>query len=255
MNDKISGSKNSKSRDLHDRTLNLIIKAQKGDQEAQNILVKENIGLVWSIVKRFKCRDAETEDIFQVGCIGLIKAIKKFDPDFDVRFSTYAVPMIMGEIKRFFRDDGAIKVSRAMKELAQKAAAVREQIEKVSGRTPTVHELAEKLNVEPEELVQALESGYQPESLYRTIGDSDNPVYLIDRLVVDNEGAEESAILERLSLTKALQNLDARSRQIIFLRFFKEETQQMVAEKMGISQVQVSRLEKKIMEELRNRFL
>lgn len=250
MKDKFSESKN-----LDNRTLNLILKAQKGDQEAQNILVQENIGLVWSLVKRFKGRDAETEDIFQVGCIGLIKAIKKFDPDFDVRFSTYAVPMIIGEIKRFFRDDGAIKVSRAMKELSQKANAMKEQIEKTSGRTPTIHELAEKLNVEPEELIQAIESGYQPESLYKTIGESENPMYLIDRLMIEDEDSKEAAILERLSLSKALQNLDDRSRQIIFLRYFKEETQQMVAEKMGISQVQVSRLEKKIMEELRSRFL
>jgi len=250
VKDKFSESKN-----LDNRTLDLILRAQKGDQEAQNILVQENIGLVWSLVKRFKGREAETEDIFQVGCIGLIKAIKKFDPDFDVRFSTYAVPMIMGEIKRFFRDDGAIKVSRAMKELSQKANAIKEQIEKTSGRTPTIHELAERLNVEPEELVQAIESGYQPESLYKTIGESENPVYLIDRLMMEDADSKETAILERLSLSKALQNLDDRSRQIIFLRYFKEETQQMVAEKMGISQVQVSRLEKKIMDELRSRFL
>lgn len=250
MKDKFSESKN-----LDNRTLDLILRAQKGDQEAQNILVQENIGLVWSLVKRFKGREAETEDIFQVGCIGLIKAIKKFDPDFDVRFSTYAVPMIMGEIKRFFRDDGAIKVSRAMKELSQKANAIKEQIEKTSGRTPTIHELAERLNVEPEELVQAIESGYQPESLYKTIGESENPVYLIDRLMMEDADSKETAILERLSLSKALQNLDDKSRQIIFLRYFKEETQQMVAEKMGISQVQVSRLEKKIMDELRSRFL
>ncbi|NLM10521.1 MAG: RNA polymerase sporulation sigma factor, SigF/SigG family [Clostridiaceae bacterium] len=250
MNDKTSESKS-----LDNRTLNLILKAQKGDQEAQNTLVQENIGLVWSLVKRFKSRDAETEDIFQVGCIGLIKAIKKFDPQFEVKFSTYAVPMIVGEIKRFFRDDGAIKVSRALKELGQKANSIREQIEKTTGRTPTIHELAEKLNVEPEELVQAIEAGYQPESLYKTIGESENPMYLIDRLKIEDEDSKELAILERLSLTKALQNLDARSKQIIFLRYFKEETQQMVAEKMGISQVQVSRLEKKIMEELRSRFL
>lgn len=112
--------KNTEAKNLDERTLELIIRAQKGDKEAQNILVEENIGLVWSLVKRFKGRDVETEDIFQVGCIGLIKAIKKFDPGFDVKFSTYAVPMILGEIKRFFRDDGAIKVSRAMKELGKR---------------------------------------------------------------------------------------------------------------------------------------
>ncbi|HEY8500957.1 MAG TPA: RNA polymerase sporulation sigma factor SigF [Clostridia bacterium] len=236
------------------RTLELIQKAQKGDPEAQNIMVQENIGLVWSIVKRFKGRETETEDLFQIGCIGLIKAVKKFDPDFDVRFSTYAVPMILGEIKRFLRDDGAVKVSRALKELGQKARVLKESIEKQSGQSPTIHELAEKLDVEPEELVQALEAGYQPESLYQTIGDNDtNPVYLIDKISTQ-EGMNETSILERLSLNKALQNLDKRSREIIFLRYFKEETQQMVADKMGISQVQVSRLEKKIMKELRGLF-
>jgi len=240
---------------IDQRTLMLVEKAQKGDTEAQNILVQENIGLVWSIVKRFKGRDAETEDLFQVGCIGLVKSIKKFDPDFQVRFSTYAVPMIMGEIKRYLRDDGLIKVSRSLKELGQKAYVLKETIEKESGRNPTVGELAQRLNVEPEELVQALEAGYQTESLYRTIGDNEqNPVYLIDRLQTEEDG-KESDIIERLSLSNALRNLDRRSKEIIFLRYFKEETQQMVAEKMGISQVQVSRLEKKIMEELRNRFL
>ncbi len=162
--------KNTEAKNLDERTLELIIRAQKGDKEAQNILVEENIGLVWSLVKRFKGRDVETEDIFQVGCIGLIKAIKKFDPGFDVKFSTYAVPMILGEIKRFFRDDGAIKVSRAMKELGQKANMVKEQIEKTSGKTPTIHELAEKLNVEPEELVQAIEAGYQPNPFTERLG-------------------------------------------------------------------------------------
>jgi len=240
---------------IDQRTLMLVEKAQKGDSEAQNTLVQENIGLVWSIVKRFKGRDAETEDLFQVGCIGLVKSIKKFDPDFQVRFSTYAVPMIMGEIKRYLRDDGLIKVSRSLKELGQKAYFLKESIEKESGRNPTVGELAQKLDVEPEELVQALEAGYQTESLYKTIGDNEqNPVYLIDRLQTEVEGKEPD-IIERLSLSNALKNLDRRSKEIIFLRYFKEETQQMVAEKMGISQVQVSRLEKKIMEELRNRFL
>lgn len=240
---------------IDQRTLMLVEKAQKGDSEAQNILVQENIGLVWSIVRRFKGRNAETEDLFQVGCIGLVKSIKKFDPDFQVRFSTYAVPMIMGEIKRYLRDDGLIKVSRSLKELGQKAYILKEAIEKESGRNPTVGELAQKLDVEPEELAQALEAGYQTESLYRTVGDNDqNPVYLIDRLQTEGEG-KESDIIERLSLSNALKNLDRRSKEIIFLRYFKEETQQKVAEKMGISQVQVSRLEKKIMEELRNRFL
>ncbi len=241
--------------DFIDRTLNLILQSQKGDKEAQDTLVKENIGLVWSIVKRFKGRNTEAEDIFQIGCIGLVKAIKKFDPGFEVRFSTYAVPMIMGEIKRFFRDDGAIKVSRALKELGQKACAVREHIKKTTGKSPSLQELADKLDVEPEQLVQALEAGYQPESLYRTIGDSENSMYLIDKLIVEDVRYKESAILDRLALKKAIENLDDRSRKIVYLRYFKEETQQNVAQMLGISQVQVSRLEKKIMKELRNMFI
>lgn len=238
---------------IDQRTLMLIQLAQKGDTVANNTLVQENIGLVWSIVKRFKGRDAETEDLFQVGCIGLVKSIKKFDPGFQVRFSTYAVPMIMGEIKRFLRDDGLIRVSRSLKELGQKAYILKETIEKECGRNPAICELAEKLDVEPEELTQALEAGYQHESLYKTIGDNDqNPVYLIDRIKADEN---ESVILDRLSLKEAMSSLDKKSREIIFLRYFKEETQQFVADKMGISQVQVSRLEKKIIEELRSRFL
>lgn len=244
----------SETKGIDKRTLILIDKAQKGDSEAQNILVQENIGLVWSIVKRFKGREAETEDLFQVGCIGLVKSIKKFDPGFEVRFSTYAVPMIMGEIKRYLRDDGLIRVSRSLKELGQKAHMLKESIEKESGRSPTVSELAEKLDVEPEELAQAIESAYQPESLYKTIGDNEqNPVYLIDRLQ-SAEDIKESVIIDRLALISALKYLDKRSKELIFLRYFKEETQQDVAAKMGISQVQVSRLEKKIMEELRERF-
>ena len=245
----------SEQENLYAKTLNLILQAQKGDKEAQNILVEENIGLVWSIVKRFKGRNTEVEDIFQIGCIGLVKAIKKFDPGFEVRFSTYAVPMIMGEIKRFFRDDGSIKVSRALKELGHKANAAREYLEKTTGKSPSIQELSDNLDVEPEQLVQALEAGYQPESLYKTIGDSENSMYLIDKLIVEDQSFKESAILDRLSLTKAIENLDDRSKQIVYLRYFKEETQQAVANMLGISQVQVSRLEKKIMEELRNMFL
>lgn len=242
----------TETRTIEERTLQLLIRARNGDADAQNTMVQENLGLVWSVLKRFRGRDAETEDLFQIGCIGLVKAIKKFDPSFEVCFSTYAVPMIMGEIKRFLRDDGSIKVSRALKELGQKARTLQEAMEKETGQCPTIHELAEKLEVEPEELVQALESGYQPESLYKTVGDNEQ-VYLID-ILQSEENMKESVILERLALSRALQSLDEQSRELIFMRYFKEETQQMVATKLGISQVQVSRLEKKIMEKLRNSF-
>lgn len=246
--------KGLENKTMEDETLELLKRAQKGDMAAHNILVQENLGLVWSILKRFKGRDVETEDLFQIGCIGLIKAIKKFDPAFKVCFSTYAVPMIMGEIRRFLRDDGSIKVSRALKELCHKARAMQEAIEKETGQCPTVSELAEKLNVEPEELVQSLEAGYQPESLYKTIVENDQtPIYLIDVLQSGSE-PDEADVIERLWLIKALQSLDERSRELIIRRYFNEETQQMVAMKLGMTQVQVSRLEKKIMDKLRNSF-
>jgi RNA polymerase sporulation-specific sigma factor len=238
-----------------DSTLALIERAKNNDKQAQSILVEKNVGLVWSIVKRFHNRGYETEDLFQIGCIGLIKAISKFDSSFEVRFSTYAVPMIIGEIKRFIRDDGIIKVSRSLKEIASKARVVKEMMSKELGREPTISEMSERLSVPPEELVMALEAGSAPESLYSAYGDSDNtPILLIDR--IDNEeNNKEVDIIDKLALRQIIGELKPREKQIIILRYFKRKTQVQIAKLLGISQVQVSRIEKKILDDLEQKFI
>jgi len=231
----------------------LINKVKAGDKLAQSVLVEKNIGLVWSIVKRFQNRGYETDDLFQIGCIGLIKAINKFDSSFDVKFSTYAVPMIIGEIKRFIRDDGIIKVSRSLKEISNKARITKEIMGKELGREPSVNEMAVRLNISPEELVMALEAGNTPESLYSTVGDGDNsPILLIDR--IDGEcNSKELDLIDRIALRQVLETLKPREKQIIILRYFKEKTQVQIAKMLGISQVQVSRIEKKILEDIKQK--
>jgi RNA polymerase sporulation-specific sigma factor len=233
--------------------LDLIDKARDGDKEAQSILVERNVGLVWSMVRRFQNRGYEVEDLFQIGCIGLIKAISKFDRSFGVKFSTYAVPMIIGEIKRFIRDDGIIKVSRSLKETSNKVRIIKEVMTKELNREPSIKEMAERLNIQAEELVMAMEASYSPESLYNTIAEGDNsPIMLIDR--IDNESSDsELDVIDRIALRQMLDKLKPREKQIIILRYFKEKTQVQIANMLGISQVQVSRIEKKILEELRKK--
>jgi RNA polymerase sporulation-specific sigma factor len=231
----------------------LIEKAKSGDKEAQSTLVERNIGLVWSIVKRFKNRGIETDDLFQIGCIGLIKSINKFDSSFDVKFSTYAVPMIIGEIKRYLRDDGLIKVSRALKEVSNKAKVTKEVMSKELGREPTMSEVAERVGIPVEELVMALEAGFIPESLFNKVGESDNSsILLIDRINDDANGSEAD-LVEKIALKQVLDELPEREKQIILLRYFKEKTQVQIAKMLGISQVQVSRIEKKILKEIKKR--
>ncbi|MFZ5988654.1 MAG: RNA polymerase sporulation sigma factor SigF [Bacillota bacterium] len=234
-------------------TLDLIEKAKSGDKNVQSILVEKNVGLVWSIVRRFQNRGYETEDIFQIGCIGLIKAINKFDSSFDVKFSTYAVPMIIGEIKRFIRDDGIIKVSRSLKEVSNKARVTKEIMTKELGREPSINEISLRLNVPAEELVMAMEASCTPESLYSTVGEGDNSnVLLIDR--INNESNDQEIdLVDKIDLRKVLQTLKPREKQIIVLRYFKEKTQVQIAKMLGISQVQVSRIEKKILEDMRKK--
>lgn len=240
------------SQGIEQETLKLIHRAKEGDKEAQEKLVENNLGLVWSIVKKFHNRGYEADDLFQIGCIGLIKAIKKFDDNYDVRFSTYAVPMIMGEIKRFIRDDGIIKVSRSLKETANKARIVKEMLTKKLGREPTVHELADKLKIEVEDLIMALEANHAPESLYSTLHEGDNsPILLIDR--IDEGTDEESEVINKIALKQVLDTLKPREKQIIILRYFKEKTQTQIAKMLGISQVQVSRIEKKILSQMKKK--
>ena len=233
-----------------EHTYELIRKAQAGDHSAKELLVEENARLIWSVVRRFQGR-GEAEDLFQIGAIGLLKCIEKFDFGFDVKFSTYAVPMIMGEIKRFLRDDGQVKVSRGLKELAYRARKLQEQILAEENRELTLQEMTLLLEVEKEELILALEAGREVESLYAPAAGSQNgdtPLSLIDRLA---DASENEKMLERLSLKEALEHLDAKERQIILMRYFQDRTQSDVAKVIGISQVQVSRIEKKILSRMR----
>lgn len=236
-----------------DNNAQLILKAKAGDKQAQDTLVENNVGLVWSIVRRFQNRGHEIDDLFQIGCIGLIKSINKFDSSFDVRFSTYAVPMIIGEIKRFLRDDGIIKVSRSLKETSNKARITREVMSKELGREPTINEMSSRLNISTEELVMAVEAGYSPESLFTTVGDSDSSQLLLIDRINDECNDNETDIIDKIALRQVLDTLKPREKQIIILRYFKEKTQVQIAKQLGISQVQVSRIEKKILEEIKNR--
>ncbi|WP_372994994.1 RNA polymerase sporulation sigma factor SigF [Lutispora sp.] len=229
-----------------------IKKAQSGDTEAENYIVSQNLGLVRSVVKRFLNRGCEYEDLVQIGSIGLLKAIKKFDTSYNVRFSTYAIPMIIGEIKRFLRDDGIIKVSRSLKEIAIKANACKENIEKNYGREPTISELAAELDIPTEDLIMAMDSLNSIQSLYDVIHQDDgSPVLLIDK--IQNDNLEDSGLVDKIALREMLATLEPRERQIIILRYFNEKTQCQVADTLGISQVQVSRIEKKILDKLRKR--
>ena len=234
-----------------DRTISLIKQSHDGDETARAQLVEENMGLVWCIVKRFCGRGTEPEDLFQIGSIGLLKAIDKFNLDFEVNFSTYAVPMIAGEIRRFLRDDGMIKVSRSLKELSYKAHLIRERLQEELGRDATVQELAKELGVPEEELTMALESSGEVESIYKPVYQKDgNEIQLVERLV-EKEGHEEQ-ILNKIVLGRLLETLKKEERRLIYLRYFKNQTQTQVGKELGISQVQVSRMEKKILIYLRS---
>lgn len=243
--------------EFHDeKSRELLIKAANGDNEAMSALVEKNTGLVWSVVKRFTNRGVEPEDLYQIGTIGLMKAIRNFDTSYNVCFSTYAVPMIAGEIKRYLRDDGIIKISRQTKELYIKAKGVSEIMSREKGREPTLKELAERLDVDVETLTMALEAGQTPESIYAVTNDNDSsPLYLIDKLADENTQGQDNdmnELLERMALVNAIKKLDKTEQQIIILRYFKEMTQVKIAELLGLSQVQVSRLEKKILKKIRN---
>ncbi|OUP49111.1 RNA polymerase sporulation sigma factor SigF [Lachnoclostridium sp. An181] len=235
-----------------DHTAALIQRSHEGDETARAQLVEENVGLVWCIVKRFYGRGAEAEDLFQIGSIGLLKAIDKFDLQYDVKFSTYAVPMISGEIKRFLRDDGMIKVSRSLKEISYKAYQAKESFRMKWNREPTIEELSGQLGIDKEDLMMAMESSNEVESLHKTIYQKDgNEILLLDKLEEQEE--REEGILNRMLLQQLLESLDKDERQLIYLRYFQNETQSEVGKKLGISQVQVSRMEKRILKQLREK--
>lgn len=233
-------------------TMEYMKRAHQGDKEARDMLVTENMGLIWSIVRRFAGRGYELEDLFQIGCIGLMKAIDKFDLSMDVKLSTYAVPMITGEIRRFLRDDGMIKVSRPLKELAMKAGMAREKLEFTLGREPTIEEIAREVGASREEVAASFEAGAEVESIYRPMSrDDENGGCLIDKIA--ENGSENEKLLNRMVLADLLKGLKPQEQQIIMARYFENKTQTVIADGLGISQVQVSRLEKKILKELREK--
>lgn len=233
-----------------EHTLALIKRVHEGDKEARERLVEENMGLVFTVVHRFRGRGCEQEDLVQIGCIGLLKAIDNFDSSFEVRFSTYAVPMITGEIKRFLRDDGMIKVSRILKEAAVKAYRARDLLEKRGGREPTMEEIARETGISAEDLVLAMEAASDVESLSQTIYSGDGtPVLLGDRLPDRQDRNEE--LLNRMLLLELLKLLSGKEQEIIRLRYFEDCTQVQTADRLGMTQVQVSRAEKRILRKLR----
>lgn len=233
-------------------TMELIRLAQEGDKKARERLINENMRLVYSIVKRFVNRGHETEDLYQIGAIGLMKAIDKFDLNFEVKFSTYAVPVITGEIKRFFRDDGMIKVSRSLKEVAMKAKAAKEQLAATLGRAPTINEISEEICISTENIVMALDAVSEVESLNKTIYQGDgNPIYLMDK--IEEKKNQQSEIVNRLAIKKVMESLEKTEREIIYMRYFLEKTQTDIAKRLGISQVQVSRMEKKILNQMKEK--
>ncbi len=233
-----------------EQTRMLIARAQQGDEAALEQLVIINTPLVKSIARRFLNRTVEYDDIYQIGCMGLIKAIKRFDLNYDVRFSTYAVPVISGEIKRFLRDDGMIKVSRSLKELSARALAVRERLIEVLAREPSIAEIAAELNIDAESVAEAMEAARPYASIYESAYGDESDAMLLD--IVGGNCTELENATDRVALKELLSTLSPRERTIITLRYFYDKTQMQVAHVLGISQVQVSRLEGAILHRLRS---
>lgn len=230
-------------------TITLIQRSQQGDRDASERLVTENTGLIWSIARRYFGRGVEPDDLFQLGCVGFLKAVEGFDTAYGTQFSTYAVPKIAGEIRRFLRDDGAIKVSRSIKERAAAIKKARERLTGELGREPTVSELSQALDLSAEEIASAETATSAAESIQRQTGEEG--FSLEDVLCTD--GMEEK-LLERMTLQEALKHLGEKERMVIQLRYYHSLTQQRVSEIIGVSQVQVSRIEKKALQQLRTFF-
>lgn len=233
----------------------LIEHMQAGKKEAREVLIEQNLGLVHHIVKRFLNRGYDAEDLFQIGVIGLIKAIDKFDSSFDVKFSTYAVPLIAGEIKRFLRDDGMVKVSRTLKENGSKVKYARERLSLKLNREPTLYEVAKEAGLTTEEVILAMEANVQVESIYQSVYQNDgNEIYMVDQLT-DKGKDEQERMLNHLVIKQLLDGLSETEQKLIRLRYYQDKTQTEVAGLLGISQVQVSRMEKKILLGLRERMI
>lgn len=230
------------------------MKAHNDDKQAREQLIIENSGLIWSIIQRFKGRGVETEDLFQIGCIGLIKAVDNFNMEYDVRFSTYAVPMITGEIKRFLRDDGIIKVSRSIKENSYKCMLASEKLKTVLNREPTLEEISEETGIGIEDIIVTLGANETVESIYKTVYQKDgNEICLLDKL--EGKDNYSDRVVDNVVVRELIAELSEREQKIIKMRYFDDYTQTQVADILGISQVQVSRLEKKILAKMRNNLM
>jgi RNA polymerase sporulation-specific sigma factor len=228
------------------RTEELIALAQSGDKTAQEALVNENSGLIWSVARRFIGRGTETEDLYQLGCIGFLKAVDGFDLEFGTQFSTYAVPKISGEIRRFLRDDGAIKVSRTLKEQAACIKSMRNHLTSALGREPTIAEIANQTGYTPEEIATAETATAGTESIHREMGEEG---FSLENILTDTE--TEERLVEKIALRQAVEKLGERERMVIQLRYFHGLTQERVSKVLAVSQVQISRIEKKALSHLK----
>lgn len=235
-----------------DQVLETIKRAHQGDKAARDRLVQENMPLVWSIVRRFSNRGYEPEDLFQIGSIGLLKAIDRFDTAYEVKFSTYAVPLIIGEIRRYLRDDGMLKVSRSLKETAWKVRKAEADWQNTVGREPTLEELSEKTGIRKEEIVQSLAANTEVDSLHRSIPGNQGKEITLGEQICDRHNEIEERT-DHLFLEQLLDTLEAKEQQLIYLRYVEEKTQSEVAKIMGTTQVQISRREKKMLAKLRER--
>lgn len=235
---------------MYENKVEDILKAQSGNKEIMTKLVTENSNLIWSIVTRFKDRGYEIEDLYQIGCIGFIKSIKRFDTNYEVKLSTYAVPYILGEIKRFIRDDGPVKVSRSIKELSYKIKLIQNEYITKKGRDIQIGELAKLLKVSKEDIVIAMDSNNTVESIDRRVNDSDD-LTIMDKLKSNVD--QEKDIVNKITIKTLIEGLDEKSRKIIMLRYYRGKTQSQVAELLGVTQVQVSRLEKKILSSMKHK--
>lgn len=236
-----------------DKKRELLIKSKAGDIAAREELIYGNLRLVLSVIQRFTNRSENVDDLFQVGCVGLIKAVDNFNINLDVKFSTYAVPMIIGEIRRYLRDNNSIRISRSMRDLAYQALNAREELTRDNSIEPTVEQIAKKIGQEKEVVVQAMEAIVAPISLYEPVyTDNGDSIYVIDQL--SDLTSRDEKWLESIALKDALKVLNDRERQIINMRFFKNKTQMEIAQEIGISQAQVSRLEKGALERMRKQF-
>lgn len=236
---------------LYDNQVSDIVDAQNGNETAMEKLININNGLIWSIVKRFKDRGFETEDLYQIAVIGFIKSIKKFDTSFDVKLSTYAVPYILGELKRYMQTDGPIKISRTIKELLYKISEVEKEYTK-QGKEISIEEMSKEVGVSKEEVIMALESKAPVNSIYENeSGDEDDGISIID--TISNNTDEQTIITNKLAITELINNLNEREKQVILLRYFRGQTQTEVAKIMGVNQVQISRIEKKVLNAMKRK--